>query len=197
MISSLILAGGESRRMGKDKALLEIDGVPLLKKIHGIAAAGTDQVYVIASPRPGFPVDWQYLPEANPGQGPLIAFAAGLERVDGDWVLLLACDLPYLKIAAVQRWCQELGNVPEGAIAYLAPHPKGWEALCGFYRPRCLPSLKNWIAQGERSFQPWLAQEIVAPMIETDQRFFVNWNRPEDLPEIPDLGALQKADNPS
>jgi molybdenum cofactor guanylyltransferase len=175
--------------MGTDKALLKIDGKPLLQRIHDIAAACADRVYVMASPRPGFPAEWQYLPERNPGQGPLVAFAAGLERVDGDWVLLLACDLPYLEIAAVQRWCQELENVPQKAIAYLAPHPKGWEALCGFYRPGCLPSLKNWIANGGRSFQPWLAQEVVAPMVETDQRFFVNWNRPQDLSEIPPPGA--------
>jgi molybdenum cofactor guanylyltransferase len=189
MITSLILAGGQSRRMGTDKALLEIDGVPLLQKIHGIAASVTDRVYVIASPRPGFPVDWQYLPETHPGQGPLVAFAAGLEQVEGDWALLLACDLPYLDSAAVQRWCQELETVPEEAIAYLYPHPKGWEALCGFYRPRCLPSLKNWIAGGGRSFQPWLAQEIVAAMIETDRRFFINWNRPQDRLAIPPPGA--------
>lgn len=184
MIVSLIFAGGQSRRMGTDKALLEVDGVPLLQKVHQVAQVCTDRVYIVATPRPGFPADWHYLTESSPGQGPLLAFQDSLAQISADWVLLLACDLPYLEVSAVQRWCAELEQVPAAAIAYLAPHPKGWESLCGFYRPRCLPSLRQWIGLGHRSFQAWLASEVVVPMRETDRRLFVNWNYPHDREEI-------------
>jgi molybdenum cofactor guanylyltransferase len=155
-VIALILAGGQSRRMGCDKALLEIDGLPLLQRIHQVASACVDQVYIVGPVRPQLPfaesaseaIEWQYLTEPQPHQGPLRAFQQSLCQVSADWILLLACDLPYLDIPTIQGWQQNLAQLPDSSIAYLAlgqnkGTAKTYEALCGFYRDRCFPSLNK------------------------------------------------------
>ncbi|WP_254721992.1 molybdenum cofactor guanylyltransferase [Kovacikia minuta] len=121
-------------------------------------------------------------------QGPLIGFAQGLAEVKTDWVLLLACDLPYLSAEVLQRWSQQLPNLGE-AVALLAKTEKDWEPLCGFYRTSCLASLRAEIGRGERSFQRWLSQEVVQPITggnspaerRIDARMLFNCNTPTDL----------------
>lgn len=193
---ALILAGGQSRRMGTDKALLDIDGLPLIQRIYQVASGCVERVYVVGPARSSLPTDWQYLTESQPQQGPLIAFQQSLHQVTADWVLLLACDLPYLEVSTIQRWQQDLERLSDSAIAYLALHQsnkpsslKTYEALCGFYRDRCLPSLDKFVANGGRSFQDWLATVEVIAIPNPDSRIFTNWNSRSDLPDsnFPDL----------
>lgn len=191
-IAAIVLAGGQSSRMGRDKALIEVGGVPLLHKICAAAQSCANRVYVIAPWVEQYqvilPPGCQLLPEVPlPGgtlpHGPLIGFAQALAQVEEEWVLLLACDLPNLTGGEMQRWCSYLAQVPQEKIALLPHHPKGWEPLSGFYRRRCLSSLEKFIAAGGRSFQQWLAGNLVAELPVTDPSLLLNCNTPQDLPE--------------
>ncbi|AFY42300.1 molybdenum cofactor guanylyltransferase [Nostoc sp. PCC 7107] len=183
-LTAIVLAGGQSSRMGQDKALLTIQGVPLLQRVCHIAAACADTVYIVTP----WPERYQHLPlprcqfilEAPLNQGALVGFAQGLAQVQTDWVLLLACDLPNLQVEVLQGWAAELDNVSEDAIATLAHHTKGWEPLCGFYRRQCLPQLLYFINQGGRSFQQWLQQHSVQVLAVPDTNMLLNCNTPED-----------------
>jgi molybdenum cofactor guanylyltransferase len=179
--------------MGTDKALLAIDGIPLLQRIHQVASACADQVQVVGPVRLAMS-EYQYIPENQPYQGPLLAFHQSLQQVSvsADWILLLACDLPYLEVSTIRRWQQELKAVPESSIAYLASFsaaPQTYEPLCGFYRDRCLPSLDKFIAEGGRSFQGWLATVEVTTIPNPEPQMFTNWNSRSDLQNsgLPDL----------
>ncbi|MDF5709496.1 MAG: molybdenum cofactor guanylyltransferase [Nostoc sp. S4] len=190
-LTAIVLAGGKSSRMGEDKALIPIQGVPLLQRVCGIAKGCADTVYVVTS----WPERYQHLllpgcefiqevplPSASvETHGPLVGFAQGLFKVKTEWVLLLACDLPKLRVEVLQEWATRLDSVADNAIAALAAHPKGWEPLCGFYRRRCLPELLDFINQGGRAFQQWLQQYPVEvlPLPEPDMLF--NCNTPADL----------------
>jgi molybdopterin-guanine dinucleotide biosynthesis protein A len=121
------------------------------------------------------------LPGETEPSGPLVGFAQGLTQVSTDWILLLACDLPQLRAEVLQRGIEQLGQVPEEAIAFLPKSSQGWEPLCGFYRRCCLPSLMEFIEQGGRSFQAWLAPQIVAELTLTEPQILFNCNTPEDL----------------
>jgi molybdenum cofactor guanylyltransferase len=187
-LTILILAGGESRRMGQDKALMPVDGKPLLQRTCEIALAvgdrtsgdpnsgdpnSGDRTYIFAPPRPGYaellPLGCELIcetwPEGGP-QGPLYAFATALTVIQPEpsgWILLLACDLPQIQAEPLQYWAAQLQSLPPGAIAYLARHPtKGWETLCGFYRGHCYDSLQRFVANGGRSFQRWLHTGAIA-----------------------------------
>jgi molybdopterin-guanine dinucleotide biosynthesis protein A len=194
-LSAIVLAGGQSSRMGQDKALISIDGVPLLRRVCDVALQCTPQVYVVTPneqyreilPNACHLVAEKFLSGEKP-HGPLVGFAQGLTQVQTDWVLLLACDLPHLSAEILQNWAQELNNAG-AAIALLPKTEKGWEPLCGFYRPSCLPSLTAAVNQGERSFQRWLAQAAVKEILFSDSpeerlrqhAMLFNCNTPVDL----------------
>ncbi len=189
-LSVIVLAGGQSSRLGRDKALISFQGIPLLQQVCEVALKCTSEVYVVTS----WPERYQdILPDAcqvirevplpveTSPHGPLVGFAQGMAQIKTDWVLLLACDLPHLQAEVLQGWATRLARVPEQAIGLLPRQAKGWEPLCGFYRRQCLPILTEFINQGGRSFQRWLAQNLVEELSVSDARMFFNCNTPEDL----------------
>ncbi|HBK96636.1 MAG TPA: molybdenum cofactor guanylyltransferase, partial [Microcoleaceae bacterium UBA10368] len=106
-IAVLVLAGGKSSRMGRDKALLEIEGKSLLQRACSVAASLTSEVYVLTSwpdrYRSTLTKECQFLVEYNPGSGPLVALTQGLTEIAAEWILLLACDLPLLEAQIIQN----------------------------------------------------------------------------------------------
>ncbi|YAF98705.1 MAG: molybdenum cofactor guanylyltransferase [Nodularia sp. CChRGM 3473] len=190
--------------MGTDKALISIQGVPLLQRVCSVAASCADTVYIVTP----WPARYQHLvlprcqfvqevplslvgqdqansphflvPSSPHSHGPLIGFSQGLAQVQTNWVLLLACDLPRLQVEVLQAWASRLNTVEDQAIAALTYHPKGWEPLCGFYRRRCLPQLLEFINQGGRSFQQWLNQHHVQVLPSPASEMLFNCNTPED-----------------
>ncbi|MEH2299228.1 MAG: molybdenum cofactor guanylyltransferase [Nostoc sp.] len=189
-LTAIVLAGGKSSRMRQDKALIPIQGVPLLQRVCGIAQSCADAVYVV-TPWPERYQDLllpgcQFIREVplskeSLAHGPLVGFSQGLAEVQTEWVLLLACDLPRLRVEVLQDWVTRLDSVGDNAIAALADHPKGWEPLCGFYRHRCLPQLLEFINGGGRSFQQWLRQYPVEVLPLAEPEMLFNCNTPQDL----------------
>jgi molybdenum cofactor guanylyltransferase len=185
-LTAIILAGGKSSRMGEDKALIPIQGVPMLQRVYQAAASIADPVYIVTS----WPERYQYLLPTSchfiqemplSQEGPLVGFAQALAQVQTDWVLLLACDLPRLRVEVLEEWVAGLDEVDYEAIAYLAQHSKGWEPLCGFYRRRCLPELMEYINKGGRSFQNWLKEQRVQVFPLSEPQMLFNCNTKEDL----------------
>ncbi len=194
-ITTIILAGGRSTRMGRDKALIPIYGIPMLQLICNIAETCTDKVYIVTP----WPERYQELliPKSEfirevplPGEtgnesrthGPIVGFMQGLGVVETDWVLLLACDLPNLRLEILQAWISQLDTIPENAMAALVQNNQLWQPLCGFYRRRCLPELKQYIEQGGRSFQRWLEPYSVHVLPLPDSQMLFNFNN--DSPEF-------------
>ncbi len=209
-LCTIVLAGGQSSRMGQDKALLEIEGKPLLQKVGEVALSCSDRVYIVTA----WPQKYEHLPiatkcqfiqEINP-QGPLIsfrdslAFAVNLAAPNRFWVLLLACDLPHLKSGVMQTWISQLSCLPSPVLAYLPKHAaiasntdnnKQWEPLCGFYRSDCLSNLQKFIASGGKSFQRWLTQIPIAEIPHTNSHMLFNCNTPTDFAQV----VLASTDN--
>jgi molybdopterin-guanine dinucleotide biosynthesis protein A len=187
--------------MGQDKALMLVNGIPLLQRACDAALSCSDRVYVVT----GRDRDDRYLPlvpqcqflsESEP-QGPLMGFYVGLCQLNTqvlancDWMLLLACDLPNLRASELQRWANQLPHLPETVMAYLpkysASHSlssKQWEPLCGFYRRACLTNLKEFTADGGRSFQQWLDRIEVAEIPNVQPSMLFNCNTPQDFSEL-------------
>ena len=196
-LSVIVLAGGRSTRMGRDKATIEIDGSPMLRRISDLLALCNDRgqpladrIHVVTPDvekyRSILPVNCHLIAELQPYQGPLIGFVQGLTEVSSTWVLLLACDLPYLSTPVVQTWIDGLGLIPtDESVAYLPKHhPKGWEPLCGFYRRSCLASLLEYIDNGGKYFQGWLAMNTVTELQIADPICLVNCNTPVELATV-------------
>jgi molybdenum cofactor guanylyltransferase len=187
-LTAIILAGGRSSRMGRDKAMIEIAGVPLIRRIYDVVATcvDLDQIYIVTpwpeQYRQVLPPNCNFILEQQPHQGPLIAFSQALAEINAKWLLLLACDLPNLSTPVIQSWIDRLPSLDSQSIAYLPQHiSKGWEPLCGFYRQICRESAIEYINRGGRSFQGWLKMNMVTELVVADPLCLVNCNTPADL----------------
>ncbi|NJL49218.1 MAG: molybdenum cofactor guanylyltransferase [Leptolyngbyaceae cyanobacterium SM2_5_2] len=208
-VTTLVLAGGQSSRMGQDKALLNLGAETLLQQTCNLALACTAAVYVVTPwpdrYRPLLPDTVSTIQEKsmvgrNLGQGPLVALSQAVivlleqgvliaedssssipNSQPCQWILALACDLPNLTTAALQAWINDLDSLDPAALAYLPKRQGRWEPLCGFYRPRCLHSWQAYIAAGGRSFQGWLADQQVVPIPSVTDAWLTNLNTPADL----------------
>jgi len=118
----LMLAGGASRRMGHDKRVALIDGVPmLLRAIERLAPSPT---IVIIDPRHSLslalPENVRVIPDSRPGEGPLAALEAGLRALTQDIVLVVAADMPRIEpsvlrlLVSVSRMSRDGCRVPRG-----------------------------------------------------------------------------------
>jgi molybdenum cofactor guanylyltransferase len=188
MIDTIILAGGKSSRMGRDKALIPIQEIPMLELIYNIATNISNQIYIITPWEERYQhlslPNCKFIQEITTNAGPLIAFSQGLAVVESEWVMLLACDLPKLKVDVLKTWVNELENINTDYIAALVKGNKGWEPLCGFYRSSSLSLLQDFISQGENSFQPWLEGNNVYNLPLLDEEVLFNCNTPQDLVEF-------------
>ena len=110
-LTAIVLAGGKSSRMRRDKALILIQGVPLLQLVCRVAETCAETVYIVTPwqeryehlllPKSQFirevPLSVETDSELLP-HGAIVGFAQGLAHVETEWVLLLACDLPSCKL---------------------------------------------------------------------------------------------------
>jgi molybdenum cofactor guanylyltransferase len=201
-LAVIILAGGRSTRMGQDKAMIEIDGVPLIRRIYNVVAScqvpemmvGDDlrsspQIYVLTPWKDRYrsilPIGCNFMLEQQPDRGPISAFAHGLTAITASWILLIACDLPNLSTPIIQAGIDQLPSISAQSIAYLPKQiEKGWEPLCGFYRHICHHSAIEYINAGGKSFQDWLKTQIVTEFVIADPTCLANCNTPAELATI-------------
>lgn len=194
--AALVLAGGKSRRMGRDKALLKLppphQQLTLLQHTCNIAQACVSRTYVLTAWPDRYmnllPSSVALLQEQRTNAGPLVALAQGWSIILAgartnnepapDWLLVLACDMPALDRATIQTWQRGLHHISKDAIATLPRQNNQWEPLCGFYHHRCIASLQTAIENNLRSFQPWLANETVIPLTLQDSNMLRNCNTP-------------------
>ncbi|MGF1542713.1 MAG: molybdenum cofactor guanylyltransferase [Pleurocapsa sp.] len=192
-ITAIVLAGGQSSRMGRDKALLNWRDRTLLSHICSVATECAAQVYIVTPWIEKYqhivPQNCQLIAEKllvshQKSNSPIIGFLQALPWVTTEWVLLLACDLPLLRSFHVKFWYKYLETVLPTQIALLPRNSQGWEPLCGFYRRSCLPLLENYVARGGQSFQNFLAQYAIAELPVSDRSCLFNCNTPEDWKRI-------------
>ena len=149
-ITAAILAGGRSRRMGTDKAALELGGQTLLERTAQIALDADLPVLVAGRVRPkGWPLPSALFTEDfHPGLGPLGGLATALRQAQTG-TLALSCDLPLLTTEAL-RWLlalAETGNT-HGLIVV---NGEQWEPLFSLYQPAVLPLIEARLMEGRRS----------------------------------------------
>lgn len=148
-----LLAGGGSTRMGRDKALMPVAGVPSLMRLAGLGAELGMPVLVCGRERP---TDWtgpaaRFLPDAVADEGPLRGLEAAL-TVHPD-VLLLACDLPLIQAADLAWLCAAICG-PYGTACTRAGRI---EPLFSRYLVACRSRLAEELRAGRRSPQRLIA----------------------------------------
>jgi len=189
-ISAIILAGGESRRMGANKALLSLDGQPLIARTAASLRLLADELIVVTNT----PETYQFLvtdyhatltPDAFPTRSALVGLYSGLRAARGDLALAVACDMPFLNSALLGFML----SLAQTGCDVVAPQVDNqWEPLHAVYRPAsCIPAVERHLRTGDRrmiSFYPEVQVRLVtaAEVAEFDPEHlsFVNVNTPEE-----------------
>lgn len=149
----VVLAGGRSSRMGRDKAALEIGGEPLLARVVGRLREALPAVVVIGPANlHELTSDVPIIPDAYPGAGPLGGLVTALRAVPEPRVFLAGCDMPFLAPRLVRAMTLLAAEEPE-ASAVLLRSPAGLEYLHGIYARGCLPVAERMLTAGERSLR--------------------------------------------
>ncbi len=188
-VAIAIMAGGESRRMGADKALLRFGGEPMLQRTARLAA-GTGREVVVAGREapPGWALsDVLFIPDERRGEGPLGGLVAALRHL-GRPVLLVPCDLPLLGTDAL-LWLlgrAEEGPLRDGLLTLNGGRP---EPLFSVYAPSVLPHAVRLLREGRRSMQE-LHRAGSFRMMELPEEIrplLRNVNTPQDWEEVKGL----------
>ena len=176
-----ILAGGQSRRMGCDKAQLIFEEKTLLDRLIDQAQQVSDTVAVVGRHDQHDHVTW--LQDRQSGQGPMGGLETALAHFDGP-VLLVACDMPLVDADAL-AWLRDTFQSTDAASrdGLITVREGRVEPLFSVYTPQVLSAVQNMLAEGRRSlthliergdFTQREAPDHIAPRLE-------NINTPADL----------------
>lgn len=191
-LTGAILAGGQSRRMGRDKATLALDGRALwARQAAVLRASGADPVAIVRAPGQaplGLPEDLMLWHDSVTDAGPLAGLHTALDRSRTLLVAVLAVDMPRID----PWWFQWLGSYCGSNIGALACRPDGsHEPLAAIYPRTCLPEVSCRLADTDRSLQA-LARNLMeqhlmrsVPLPAGEFWRVANWNAPEDTESLP------------
>jgi molybdopterin-guanine dinucleotide biosynthesis protein A len=178
----VLLAGGQSRRMGRNKALIPLQGRPMISRLAAEAGRLTDQILISANDPVYESLGLPIVPDIYKGQGPLAGLHAAMIHSERPLLLALACDLPSVK----ESFLRLLVRVAEGYDAVIPvtsdgrPHP-----LCAVYRRSCLAALERNLAAGINKVTEAVKSLNVNWLPESPTNFLAedicNLNTPEDL----------------
>lgn len=185
-VSGLVLVGGGSTRMGRNKALLPVGGVPLLERVLAALRPLTTEILLITNdPAPYAHLSLPCVPDERPGYGPLMGLYSGLKAARHEAVLLVACDMPFLNTTLLARLVELL----PGYDLVIPRTGEGLHPLHACYRrSTCLPAVAAAIAAGERRMIAFHPQVRVREVGEDELAVFdpaglalLNVNTPADL----------------
>jgi len=175
-----VLAGGESRRFGRDKAAEPVGGVPLAARAAATLSLVLPEVVVVSSREPPAGATLRHLRDLREGCGPLGAIEAALARAADaglDGVFVLACDLPLVGADVIRAVLAGLGGA--SACAPARDGEPACEPLCAAYRASCLGPAGALLDRGARA-----AHELFAAVggvtVALPAGAFLNVNTPAD-----------------
>jgi molybdopterin-guanine dinucleotide biosynthesis protein A len=185
--AGLVLAGGASRRMGSDKALLRIGSERLVdRQVRILREAVGDTVFVglpfgdaVAWPPPSGAI---VVRDSQPDCGPLAGIVAGIEAADAGLLAVVAVDLPRID----SDWIRSLLNRCRPGVGAVPVVEGRLEPLAAAYPRGALSSARVRLQSGRLSVQEWAREGLEAGWLEPwiltagEAEILLNWNRPQD-----------------
>jgi len=189
-----VLAGGQSRRLGKDKATIELEGRSLLDRALMTLREVFPRVVIVSPPRDfESQVDAEFVHDPVPPVGPLGGVMAAIRHAGDQTAFVLACDLPFVSTELIRYLLRRsrIGALTQDAesdfavsIPCMAGRP---QPLCGLYGTRCLATIERALGSGDFGVQELLTR-VPTEFVEIDpdlpfvhEDLFLNINRVEDL----------------
>ncbi|MEI9896853.1 MAG: molybdenum cofactor guanylyltransferase [Chthoniobacter sp.] len=184
--SAVLLAGGKSTRMGRDKAALLVEGQPLWQRqVATLTALQPREIFV--SGRPAGPYagsDVEVIPDLHPDCGPLSGLEAACSRMQTPWLCVLAVDLPWMTSAFLERLLKMALADGRGVVAQNGEY---FEPLAAVYPRAMLELIGEQLQQTDHSMQRLIRRarelDLVVPyaLAGAERQLFRNLNTPADL----------------
>ena len=176
-LSGLILAGGKSRRMGRDKAQIIFDNQSFLDNTVSLAENFTSEIVISSNQNPvtNYPV----IADIYKNIGPIGGLYTGLQAVKNDFVLVLPVDMPLLNKAVFKYLLEHINSDKKINVFHLNNRP---QMLTGIYHKNVLPVIKEQITQKDYKLQH-LLQKTTFNLIDGSafKNVFINVNSPDEL----------------
>ncbi|MFY9139768.1 MAG: molybdenum cofactor guanylyltransferase [Thermacetogeniaceae bacterium] len=182
--SGIILAGGRSSRMGKDKSLMMYEQQTLIERTVNELKKVVDEIIIASNSTSKYGIPGVIeVPDIYPGMGPLAGIHAGLKRVKHQYAFVIGCDMPLFK-AELAKFLLELCP----GYDVVVPQIDGsGEPLCAVYSKSCIEPIENCLKDGLRSVTLFHHLVRVLPVgreqiekIGSPKELFCNLNTPED-----------------
>lgn len=180
-VSGAVLCGGASRRMGRDKASIRIDGVPLAERVAAVLdAGGCAEVVLVGGDEAALCESGRrWMPDRWPGAGPVGGVLTAIAESGDGGVVVAACDLLTLTPAAVTAVLTARRPDVDAVVATTTRV----EPLLGWWNPRAAAAIGEQFAAGVRSMTAVLeALDVVTVSVDPDA--MRNANRPADLAAV-------------
>jgi FdhD protein len=195
-VTGVILAGGESRRMGSDKSLLPLDGGRFIDHAYRTLAALFDEVLIVTnSPDLYAGLPCRKVPDLYPLKGSLAGIHSGLSHARTDKIFVVACDMPFLSAEVIRRLCA--GG--EAADVIIPRSERGVEPLHALYDTRCLPAVEELLDAGEKKIVRFFPRVRVCEVptaaftdCDPEGRSFRNINTPQEYFALRDGGREER-----
>lgn len=181
-VSAIILAGGKSKRMGTDKAFLEIDGTTLLKKAIDLCKNICNEIIISSNKLEHKIYGYAVIADEIENCGPLGGISSCLKQSKTDWNLVISVDAAYVDADFLKFILTEISDFD----AIVPFSEKGKEPLIAIYNKSCLPVLKSHLKNSNLKMHNLLSA-INTKFVDTQvwvekyPKLFHNLNRPEDL----------------
>jgi molybdopterin-guanine dinucleotide biosynthesis protein A len=197
MKSIAIQAGGESHRMGQDKALLPFLGTPLIKRvIDRVAPLGEELFITTNNPRDYSQFEVPLYQDILPGKGALGGLYTALSVSRFPVVVVVACDMPFVNVEILNTSIQMLHKSNSDAV--IPETSRGYEPFHAVYRREtCLPAINNAIQAGEKRLISWFPEVKITPFPESELQLydaqgiaFLNLNTREEFARAEKLADI-------
>jgi molybdopterin-guanine dinucleotide biosynthesis protein A len=184
-LSAVLLAGGESRRMGKDKATIAFRGEPLWKRqIELLRSLRPEKIFVSARTEPSWlPSETELLLDESPSRGPLSGLTIALERMQTSHLVALAVDMPFMTSEQIQElW--SLARVGCGVLPMIGDRA---EPLAAIYPREAVSAFAAALARDDFSLQRLVRNLATADQTqvflvpEKDEHLYRSVNEPRDF----------------
>lgn len=198
MLTVCIQAGGQSSRMGEDKALKTFLGRPLIQRVIQRLTPIADEVIVTTNR----PQDYSFLnvrliPDLKPGRGALGGLYTAIASASHPFVAVVACDMPFASVTFFEAATRLMFQ--EGADVVIAKSEEGYEPIHAVYRREtCLPAIEAAINADQWKVIAWFPQ-VKVRVLTTDEikeydpsgLAFWNVNNPEEFAKAEKLATSQ------
>ncbi len=181
-ITGIILSGGQSTRMGTDKALIQINGKTLLENVIHICQPLCTQILISSNNIAHEKFGYKTIPDEIKNCGPLGGIYSCLKQSENEWNFVVSVDAAYVEPEFVSFLISEIGNYD--AIAPI--HDFGKEPLIAMYQKKGLPEMKKMLDSNNYKMNN-LLNSINTKFVESQKwverfpRIFRNLNQPDDI----------------